>query len=142
MGEQSYVYVIAPVQDGWPISPVKVGITSALSGRLSSLQTGSSLPLICVQAFPVPDREIALALEKAFHTVMDRFRMAGEWFDIDPLHAVRAMTDNIEQMLVRQLGFEGDELEHALTATGVIDSRKRLLVASARRDEEIIRTMQ
>jgi hypothetical protein len=78
---RKYVYVI-----GWvdPVAPVpwyvKIGISSNPLERLDALQTGSPVKLqFCgwIDANPYAER-----MEKSLHMLLDRERVAGEWFTV------------------------------------------------------------
>ena len=71
-----------------PLGPVKIGIASDPEKRIASLQTGSPRPLKILAVFDTPNREIARKFEAAFHRHYDDERLAGEWFDIDPIDAL------------------------------------------------------
>lgn len=87
--QETYVYVIAHKgDDGSFSSPVKVGITRALEGRVSTLQTGNPKRLGLVFGFVAPTADIARALEASFHQIAKKKRLNGEWFDMPPRDAL------------------------------------------------------
>jgi hypothetical protein len=87
--QETYVYVIAHKDDDGAFSaPVKVGITRALEGRVSTLQTGNPKPLELVFGFVAPTLDIAAALEASFHEIAKAKRLTGEWFDMSPRDAL------------------------------------------------------
>lgn len=122
MKNDHLVYVIAVDRPDQPAGPVKVGVTRNVGSRLGSLQTGCPFPLKVVHIFPVPDRDIALGAERAFHTVLKKHRMSGEWFDLSPKAAVEFMCLNIEAML-RWLEIPADEMAACLEMSGVTKAR-------------------
>ncbi len=76
-------------------SPVKIGITTNIDSRLSSIQNGNPFRLRYEAVIP-GDRE----LEEALHEALAPFRMQGEWFRRVPRlrHALRFATDFGEQL--------------------------------------------
>jgi len=82
-----YVYVISAVENDVPVAPCKIGITSKLSSRLASIQTGSPKKLEIISAIPIPTRDIVQAIEKMLHWHFEDFRLHGEWFNLCPVDA-------------------------------------------------------
>lgn len=119
------VYVIAVDRPNAPAGPVKVGITNNVGSRLKSLQTGCPFPLKIVHIFAIPDRDIARGAEQAFHTVLKKHRMSGEWFDLSPKDAVEFMCLNLEAML-RWLEIPAHEMAACLEMSGVTKARSIL----------------
>lgn len=80
----SYVYVIAS-----KTGTVKVGYSTNPQMRLASLQTASpdQLRLADVLATDIDGRMI----EAEAHRILDRHRLAGEWFDVSPDVAFEAV---------------------------------------------------
>lgn len=88
MAEQlHYLYVISSVENGVPVAPCKIGITSSLASRLSGIQTGNSKKLEIISAIPIPTRALVQAIEKELHEHLAEFRLVGEWFDLSPVDA-------------------------------------------------------
>lgn len=71
-----------------PLGPVKIGITGNVQSRISSVQTGCHQRLELLAAFNTRDRDIARRFESEMHDLGSRYRLHGEWFDIDPLIAL------------------------------------------------------
>lgn len=117
--ETNYVYIIATVRDGIPCAPVKVGITKSVASRFSTLKTASAYPLDVYAALPFPSREDAQSLEAAFHKVMRRYRLHGEWFDMDPRDAMRAMVINIHEYLRNHLQLDDDLVKEVMEHLGI-----------------------
>lgn len=84
-----YLYVMAKWEGKDPTSPVKIGISASPESRLLSIQTACPFPVRMICHLTAPSREIALAVEKCFHHTQKKHRLYGEWFDINPLHAVQ-----------------------------------------------------
>jgi hypothetical protein len=82
-----YLYVIASVEDGVPVSPCKIGITSSLVSRLSGIQTGNAKKLEIISAIPIPTRDLVQAIEQELHSHLAEFRLVGEWFNVSPVDA-------------------------------------------------------
>lgn len=61
---------------------VKIGCASDVNKRMTSLATGSPVPLRLIGWIPVKDLRAAFRLEQDSHTVFRDFRAHGEWFRI------------------------------------------------------------
>ena len=94
-----HIYIIANMRGKRPISPVKIGISSTPKKRIAALQTANPNRLVLLATFGVPTRDMAKAIEGAFRHVKADKRMAGEWFDIEPMYAVDLMCSNIRGAL-------------------------------------------
>lgn len=101
---ETFVYIIAHIDRNRPKAPVKIGISSNPEGRLRNLQTSNPRKLVLLAAFLCPTRDIAKALETGFHTVKSRHRLAGEWFEMEPMLAVEAMCLNVRAAFNVMLG--------------------------------------
>lgn len=94
-----FVYVIEALNGGVPQHLTKVGITQSVYGRLYELQTASPFQLSLYHYYEFPNRRLALASENAFHTVMKKVRMVGEWFALSANDAHQGMCANIRGQL-------------------------------------------
>jgi hypothetical protein len=72
-----YVYIIAHVDSPKLVGPVKVGVSANPFSRIFELQTGNHVELQVAAWFAMPTREIAMAIERAFHTVMAKHALKG-----------------------------------------------------------------
>ena len=77
MAGATYLYVIG-AEDG----PVKIGITTNLTSRLSMIQTGCHFRAAIWFVWPIFDREEAAMHEQTVHAVYKELRLAGEWFNM------------------------------------------------------------
>lgn len=68
---------------------VKIGVTGDLQARMAQLQTGSPYPLRLAYSTPVWGD--AYAVEAEAHAMLDRHRLAGEWFGVPADVAVAAV---------------------------------------------------
>lgn len=85
--DSRYLYVIwSPEYIGtMDMGPCKVGITSNLKSRLSTLSTGSPKPLEIYEYWDFAGQPIsARAIERLFHKRNAAERLHGEWFDHPP----------------------------------------------------------
>lgn len=90
---ESYVYLIAHKGEHGDVGPVKVGFTkSAPEKRMVILQTGNPTRLSLVFKFSAPTPELARLAESVFHEVAKDYRLTGEWFDMEPMEALNALT--------------------------------------------------
>jgi hypothetical protein len=110
----SYVYIICTVIDGSYCAPVKVGMSENPEGRISTLQTGNPNQLHLYQTFSLPNRDIAEAIESAFHQVCSNRRMVGEWFSISPTQTAALMECNIRSHVEIHCGFSGLDAEKVI----------------------------
>lgn len=69
--KQGFVYLI----EATDTKVVKIGFSLTPQKRLAQLQTGSSVPLRMIGAWPG-----SLDLERKLHERLSAFRVAGEWF--------------------------------------------------------------
>lgn len=114
MGNTCFVYIIAHEESGGVVGPVKVGIGANPSVRLNSLQTGNPKPLRLHRSFAVPNREIALQLEQAFHATQKDTRLCGEWFNLTPGKADFLMHLNLRIALDKQTDLSDAEVRQAM----------------------------
>lgn len=63
---------------GQDAGPFKVGVTSNVQRRMSSIQTGCPFPLKLMYSL---ETEAAELREKEVHANLSPFRTSGEWFD-------------------------------------------------------------
>lgn len=85
--EMHYIYVFSTIENGVPVAPCKIGITSQLSKRLKSIQTGSPRKLEIISTVAIPHRPLVEAVEKYLHWWLSDYRLEGEWFNICPVDA-------------------------------------------------------
>jgi hypothetical protein len=89
MGDRTcFVYAICYLEDGEFTGPVKIGISAAPTARLRELQIGSPRKLAIVFCANVSSRESARRIEVMAHEDAAPWAMSGEWFDLEPGHAV------------------------------------------------------
>lgn len=86
-----FVYVIAESSMG----PSKIGIAANTKQRLAMLQTGN--PMVLFLAFSVMVAN-SLVVERCAHAVLERHRMAGEWFKVSPDVAFAAVNEAIDMI--------------------------------------------
>lgn len=98
MSKACHVYIVGHEH---PIygHAVKVGITEALSSRISQLQTGSCEDLILFFSFSLPDKSIAAQVEGFFHQAFQHFRIRGEWFRMPPDGALMLLSFAVSEFL-------------------------------------------
>ena len=107
-----WVYIIARRDDGGPVAPVKVGLSSSPRLRLATIATSCPFPIIGVHAFKIRERRVAEEIEATFHRYQSAFRLHGEWFDIDPVSAVHLLRTQIRA----QYEFHAVPEEHIASA--------------------------
>jgi hypothetical protein len=121
------VYIIAKNEAGEPSTPIKVGIADNPAKRLRNLQTASPFDLMLVHYFPMPSREIASFVEKAFHSTQADRNIRGEWFDINFVQAMQLMCMNVRVALMTKApGLSAEYLHLTLELTNVVDCENKL----------------
>jgi hypothetical protein len=99
-------------------SPVKIGVTSNIEGRISNLQTGNPWVLVCKALIPCANKEQAYKLESYFHNRFKKKRMNGEWFKLYNFNMKKILDDFSENQCVplKKQGFNlvkksGDQIK-------------------------------
>lgn len=86
-----FVYVLqAP-----PLIPVKIGFTSSLPERTKTLQTGCPYELRCRCLIPADQ-----SLETWLHRSLKPYRLAGEWFEGEPVWEVLGRLETAATQMV------------------------------------------
>ncbi len=114
--EECSVYVVGFDLDK---APSKVGIASDPIRRMASLQTAHFQRLVIAGWWKTPDREIARALEVAFHTTQSAKRLSGEWFDFSPRQCMFLLMVGLGTLLNVRCGFEPHEVDDLLAKSEV-----------------------
>lgn len=115
MESDTYLYIIGKLVDYVFVSPCKVGITASLRSRLSQIQTAAPFRVAIHTHFTLPNREIAVALERAFHVVQNDKKLHGEWFDMSPDRAFVIMLVNLNCHLVEACGLSQEETRQIMS---------------------------
>jgi hypothetical protein len=107
---------------------IKVGVTTNPRARLASLRTGSAFPIDYAYLAVTPG-DSGAAIEAATHTLLDKHRCAGEWFDVAPEMAVAAIAGAAHKLGQPILPVTLDVSDQILSicASGGIESPKRRL---------------
>lgn len=109
-----YVYVIAAkASKGGFKSPCKVGVTSNLKSRLSSIQNGCPFNIDLYCKIAMPSRSAAEEFERAFHKINEGKCIRGEWYRIQPLKAAHLLQLCFVSGAVAQ-GLDADEATEAM----------------------------
>jgi hypothetical protein len=69
----------------------KIGFSSNVQQRLSTLQTGNPEKLRIHHTIEVVDGDRARLVEKMLHKAYSHKRVKGEWFDMSPKEATHAL---------------------------------------------------
>lgn len=75
-----FMYAIGPRDRGFEI--VKIGVSSDVTRRISSIQTGSPLLLEVYSVWEFDNKENAYRCETAAHDKLRRYKSHGEWFNL------------------------------------------------------------
>ena len=75
-----HLYFIQQNDDG----PIKIGITTNVASRLSSVQCGNPQKLNLLFSLPYPSKEHARADERYLHFLFEHLKISGEWFEPKP----------------------------------------------------------
>ncbi len=129
MSQESSVYVIAKMDGGKPVSPIKVGISSNMTARLSTIQTSCPFPIDVIYEFGTPSVEIARHIERSFHETQTAYRQHGEWFNLDPIVAVQLVC--IAYRVAVEITAPSELQERILDFAGVFWAEKRFGFKSA-----------
>jgi hypothetical protein len=84
--------------------PTKVGISKNPKLRLKQVQAVEPGRIVLVGFYWFWRRSHACMVEKGFHDAFQLWRERGEWFDMDPQHAVGVMIQNLQAFADRFLG--------------------------------------
>lgn len=87
VGEQmtgSFVYVVRGDHN-----MTKIGVSTNPNARLAQLRTGSAFPIDFAFIGSTPGT--GYDIEQGAHSILDRHRCSGEWFDVPPEMAVAAV---------------------------------------------------
>jgi hypothetical protein len=96
---EATVYVIAGKMGGKLVAPSKVGMTAHPYGRLAALQTGSPVVLAVHAYIRLPTKQAAYTIERWFHEDNQERRLHGEWFNIDPMVAMKDLAYELRTYL-------------------------------------------
>jgi hypothetical protein len=107
------------------IDLVKIGITAEVQKRKRTVQTSCPFEIEIVHVFACPDREIASAIERAFHVTQAKHKMIGEWFKIKPLMALFLMVMNFEAAFSVNMP-DFDEMNLIRELCGIDSAREKL----------------
>lgn len=129
MTKDHFVYIIAICgPDNRYLDRVKVGISADPHARRDTLQTGCPDELQVATLFPVPNRDIARALERAFHEAQSHCALHGEWFAMPVATAITLMCANIRACLeVTYATASPAERQAALEAASVLHHEQWML---------------
>lgn len=86
-----YVYIIGSN----PLGPVKIGFAINHLRRIKTLQTASPFKIDTIKIWQFPWKD-ARNLEKAVHQKLQKYCMIGEWFNLSPKKAVKAIYEIID----------------------------------------------
>lgn len=95
-------------------APSKVGIATDPVRRMANLQTAHHQRLVIGGFWETPDREMARALEAAFHETQEDSRLSGEWFDLTPAQCMAILHIGLGVMLNVRVGMEPHEVDRML----------------------------
>ena len=121
----TYVYLIAIHLDDGLTGPIKVGVSCNPWRRLSQLQSGSPQRLRIAHLFPLPERGVALEIERALLAIKHKHRLMGEWLDLDPVIAASLIGLYIGSALAA-CGINGDELAETMRGVCAIPEEGEL----------------
>jgi predicted GIY-YIG superfamily endonuclease len=136
MSDDHFLYVIArKSDDAGLVGPVKVGISNNPKKRLATIQTACPFPVKLVYVFSCPNREIALQMERSFHTTRREKCLYGEWFDYSPREAVSILIIAFHVALRCNLKGDDELIEQSLEFCGVRAAERLLKIEPLRMSE-------
>lgn len=106
-------------------SPVKVGVSNSPNLRLQTIQTACPFKVDYVYELACPSKDIAMEIERCFHDTQTKFRLHGEWFDLDPIAAVHLLCIAYRTLLGIKTNYSKEDLETILHFAGVLHAEKR-----------------
>ena len=110
--DECFVYVIARLDECEKVrAPVKVGITTNPNERLGAIRTSSPHKVDFAWKFKFRSVSLAEKIEARFHRENSAHRLNGEWFDIDPLEAIRGVCAVVKSVFADKIKRYSAELE-------------------------------
>jgi hypothetical protein len=85
---------------------MKIGIAQKVKRRLSQIQTGNPIKLEVFHSIKVDSVEQAKEIEKECHKELQRYRLNGEWFEIDVLFGKKIINEAANPELKKRLNEE------------------------------------
>lgn len=104
--EDHAVYIMGHLIGGVVSGLTKVGISKSPESRLKQIQAVEPGVIVLVAQFWCWKRSHALMLERSFHKACVNFRVRGEWFDVEPFHAVGIMSENLKSFVDDFIGHD------------------------------------
>lgn len=99
------VYIMGHLSHDYElVGLTKVGISKNPRVRLKQVQSVEPGRIVLVGQYWFWKRNHALMVERKFHQICDLWRERGEWFDMDPQHAVALMAENLQSFADKFLG--------------------------------------
>jgi hypothetical protein len=92
-----FSYIMAHLENGCIVGPIKVGISKNPRHRLKQVQATERGTIVLLSTFGFWKRSHARRVETVFHRVCKAYRIRGEWFEMEPHHAVAIMAKNLEE---------------------------------------------
>ncbi len=77
----------------------KIGTTSDIKSRLSTMQTSNPAPIRLVHTIPIPILYNHGEVEKALHTIFENAYVRGEWYSINEQDIERIKLLSIDNIL-------------------------------------------
>lgn len=122
MSKHCQVYVLSALDTGGKFTaPVKIGIGWDAKRRMTTIKTSCPIPITLTYAFTVPSRDDAQYIERIAHSTFKKFRLNGEWFQIDVHSAVAHISDIIHTMVMNGTKDEAARMR-ALNNAGAIQA--------------------
>ncbi len=87
--EDVYVYII----ENTYLHDTKIGISNNPEKRIKQLQTGSSRQLVIRHTIKFDNRDAATKVESSLHRKYSKYRLTGEWFEIDCNKVIKYVDD-------------------------------------------------
>lgn len=126
-----FTYVIARVKAGHGFdgfeAPIKVGISVEPWVRMSTIQTSCPFKIDVMWMLEAANKGLARAIESSFHKQWKNKKLHGEWFDVNPIMAVRCL-NNIYSGIVRAQVPDEELRDALLNKAGVYAAANRFPV--------------
>lgn len=123
-----FVYVVSKLENNELVAPSKIGISSDPAKRVATLRTAAPFKIQLVGQFWCPSPSIARDIERFCHDFSRHLKVHshGEWVNLHSADALMLVCQAIRSLMNKLSSLEGEDLQMALEAIGVLAVEKRL----------------
>ena len=93
----SFVYVIGRMYGDFKSmgAPTKIGVSDNPWSRLRTIQTSCPFGIYIYHYYRFRSKEEAFDTERIVHKVLNKDRIQGEWFNVDPEEVYNLLQENL-----------------------------------------------